>query len=325
MIVKLVLALFWLSTALILFTTLAPLTKSQAWWIRGWDFPRLHIALFASIALALGLFVLSKSVAVAMIALSLCTIYQGYRVFPFTRWATPEIALSPDIKRDEQISLISANVLMENTHHDAVGDMIQQENPDVLFLMETDQAWSDALDPVLDSFDTVLRHPLDNHYGLIFATNLTAHSVETVFLSDDETPTLLAELEGPTGRFFFVGLHPRPPVPGQDTHERDAQIRRAAQVADRERLPVVAMGDFNDVAWSRTSERFKEYGSFRDPRVGRGMLPSFDAQSWWMRFPIDQLYLTDGLALISFDRLSAGGSDHFPMRAVISVEGEDER
>ncbi|MDU9006955.1 hypothetical protein [Sedimentitalea todarodis] len=61
---KLVLALFWFSTALILFTTLAPLTKSQEWWIRGWDFPRLHIALFALIALVLGLFVLSKSVAV---------------------------------------------------------------------------------------------------------------------------------------------------------------------------------------------------------------------------------------------------------------------
>lgn len=84
--------------------------------------------------------------------------------------------------------------------------------------------------------------------------------------------------------------------------------------------PVVAMGDFNDVAWSRTSETFKEYGKFKDPRVGRGMIPSFDATSWWMRFPIDQLYLTDGLGLVSFGRLDAVGSDHFPMKAVISVE-----
>ncbi|MDU9006956.1 endonuclease/exonuclease/phosphatase family protein [Sedimentitalea todarodis] len=260
-----------------------------------------------------------------MIVLSLCAIYQGYRIFPFTQWATAEIALSPGISEDVHVSLISANVLMENTHHDAVVDLIGQEAPDVLFLMETDQVWVNALEPVLDSYETVLRHPLDNHYGLIFATNLPAQSVETVFLSHDETPTLLAELEGPTGRFFFVGLHPRPPVPGQDTEERDAQIKRAAQVADRERLPVVAMGDFNDVAWSHTSERFKEYGGFKDPRMGRGMLPSFDAKSWWMRFPIDQLYLTDRLALISFDRLSAVGSDHFPMRAVIAVEDHGAR
>lgn len=117
-----------------------------------------------------------------------------------------------------------------------------------------------------------------------------------------------------------MGLHPRPPVPGRDTDERDAQIRRAALIADRTIQPVVAMGDFNDVAWSWTSERFKEYGSFRDPRAGRGFLPSFDVNSIWMRFPIDQLYLTDGLALVSFSRLDPVGSDHFPMKAVIGVE-----
>ena len=317
---KIILILFWILTGLTLFTTLAPLTDSQEWWIRGWDFPRIHIAIVALLAIILGFAVWRKIVAVMMVSLGVSAFYQAYSIFPYTQWATEEIMLQAGIPDSEQISLISANVLMGNTNHAAVIAMIEDEQPDVLFLMETDQVWADALAPTLESYDTVSSYPLDNHYGLILATSLRVVTSEIVFLSDDETPAVLAELEGPTGKFFFVGLHPRPPVPGVDTDARDEQIKRAALLADREVLPVVAMGDFNDVAWSWTSERFKEYGEFRDPRVGRGMIPSFDATSWWMRFPIDQLYITDGLGLISFSRLGPVGSDHFPMKAIVTVQ-----
>lgn len=320
MLKKIVSVLFWILAALTLFTTLAPLGGSQEWWIRCWDFPRIHIAIVALFTVVMGFLIMRKSIAVVVTLLVLCASYQAYRIFPYTQWATEEIVLKSNVAENEQISLISANVLMGNTDHASVIVMIEREQPDVLFLMETDRVWDEALASTLENYSTVLSYPCDNHYGLIFATNLRVTASEIVFLSDDETPTVLADLIGPTGNFFFVGLHPRPPVPGVDTDERDEQIKRAALLADREISPVVAMGDFNDVAWSWTSERFKEYGEFRDPRVGRGMIPSFDVTSWWMRFPIDQLYITDGLGLVSFSRLGPVGSDHFPMKAIVTVQ-----
>lgn len=313
------LCLFWLLAAVVVFTTVAPLTSSVQWWVRGWDFPRLHIACVALITVGLGLWLAQPWTLSASAILLICAVYQGHRIFPYTPFASKEIELARDVPEAQRVSLLSVNVLMENTDHASLQRLIDREDPDVLFLMETDDTWSDALDAQLARYETVIRHPLSNHYGAIFATRLPAVSAETVFLSEDDTPTVLAELQGPAGAFFFVGLHPRPPVPGSDTEARDAQIKRAALLADRTYLPVVAMGDFNDVAWSWTTRRFREYGDFHDPRVGRGMLASFDATSWWMRFPIDQLYLTDGLNLISFDRLEHIGSDHYPMKAVISV------
>jgi len=116
-------------------------------------------------------------------------------------------------------------------------------------------------------------------------------------------------------------MHPRPPVPGNDTEERDAQIKRAATLTKHSDLPVICMGDFNDVAWSRTAQNFKHHGNFHDPRVGRGMLSSFDANHPILRFPIDQLYVTGGIDLISFERKRAVGSDHFPMNAVVAING----
>ncbi len=308
-------SIFWLGAALVLFTTLAPLTSSVRWWIRGWDFPRIHIAIVALFFALLG-FALQGTLTVLTAAiLTGCAIYQLVRIFPYTRLATPELTLRDDIPEDAQIKVIASNVLMENTDHDALIDTLTRNQPDILFLMETDQVWADALSDHLQSYSTVVSHPQDDHYGLIFATKLDVLSTKIVFLSDDTTPTILAELSGPGGPFFFVGLHPRPPVPGNSTRERDEQIKRAALLADRKTMPVIAMGDFNDVAWSYSSQRFKKYGEFRDPRVGRAMLPSFDANSWLMRFPIDQLYLTEGLELVSFDRLDPIGSDHFPMCA----------
>lgn len=311
--------LFWILALAVVFTTLAPLTNSAQWWVRGWDFPRLHIACVAIVAAILGFMLFNTWTQIVAVLIICCALYQAVRIFPYSPLAKTELALSPDAPAAERVSLLSINVLMENTEHEKLRQLIDREDPDVLFLMETDAVWASALEDQLARYETVVLHPLVNHYGMIFATRLPARQAETVFLSEDDTPTILAELEGPTGAFFFVGLHPRPPVPGNDTEARDAQIKRAALLADRTYLPVVAMGDFNDVAWSWTAERFKEYGDFRDPRVGRGMLPSFDANSWLMRFPIDQLYLTEGLGLVSFDRLEHIGSDHFPMKAVITV------
>ena len=309
----------WLSGLAVMTVTLLPLLNSNQWWIRMWDFPRLHIfAVAVLLALVAVLVLRSHSLGLASLFLA-CAAYQASMIYPFTPLAPVEIELQDETGRPT-ISLLAVNVLMENDDHDRLIGLIEEERPDILFLMETDARWAEALGPTLSGYPTVLSHPLGNHYGLIFATGLEVASAETVFLADDETPTVLAELRAPDGRgFHFIGLHPRPPVPGQDTDERDAQIKRAATLTKKSDLPVIAMGDFNDVAWSWTAQRFKHHGDFRDPRIGRGMMSSFDANHPILRFPIDQLYLTEGVDLISFERKRTIGSDHFPMGAIVAI------
>ncbi len=311
---------FLLLAVAVLATTLLPLTHSTAWWIRAWDFPRVHIGITGLITAMLGAAIYRPAFALLILLTLGCAIYQGVRIFPYTPLATVDIAFTQDVAPEGRITAIAVNVLMGNDDHDAMRALIDREDPDILFMMETDTVWAQALRPQLDRYDTVIEKPLDNHYGSIFATRLDATDARFVYLSEEQTPTVFAELQGPQGgTFFFVGLHPRPPVPGEDTDARDEQLRKAALLGDRKRGPVLAIGDFNDVAWSRNSKRFISEGGYRDPRIGRGILPSFDANSWWMRFPIDQLHLTTGLDLISMARLENVGSDHFPMKAVFAV------
>ncbi len=313
-------AVVWILALIVLTVTALALTTSHRWWVRMWDFPRVHILVTAMAGILLAIFI-GGSIWPFLVLLG-CAIYQGLKIFPFTAFARPEVAFRPAAPDRTAITVVASNVEMENADHASVARMIAREDPDILLLMETDETWQLALDAQLKTYPTVVAHPLSNHYGMIFATRLTAHSAKTVFLADDETPTLLADLETPGGQqFHFIGLHPRPPVPGDDTEERDQQIKTAATLTRNSVHPVVAMGDFNDVAWSWTTTRFRHHGQFLDPRIGRGMMSSFDARRRLLRFPIDQMYVTAGIRIASFSLCEAVGSDHFPLRAVFSIDG----
>ena len=312
-------SIVWLLALIVIIGTVLPLTRSVRWWVRAWEFPRLHIAVVAFVCIILAAFASVPFKAGLIIVLGLCLGFQATRIYPYTKLGKTEVDLVENAPESSRIKLLSANVLMENTRKSELVKIIEREDPDVLFLMETDQKWVDAIQHCLERYPTVVTYPLDNYYGLVFATRLTAPSAKVVFLSEDNTPTLRAELIAPDGTGFnFIGLHPRPPVPGNDTILRDQQIKEAAKITGNASWPTVCMGDFNDVAWSWTSRRFKQYGEFLEPRVGRGMFPTFHAQYPLLGVPIDQLYLTTGIGLVSFGRLEQFGSDHYPISAVIT-------
>ena len=309
----------WTFAALLAGVTLLPLTGSHAWWVRMWDFPRVHIAggfllLLPFAALLAG----PAGLALGAVAV-LGGGYQFWRIRPYTRLARPEVRLAPEAP--DGITLLVSNVLMENTRHGDVRALVERVDPDVLFLMETDARWIAALGPVLARYPTVLMEPRDDCYGLAFATRLSVEAARIVHLTRDGTPTVLAELRDREGRpFTFVGLHPQPPVPGQDTEERDAQIVFAARFARKSDRPLVAMGDFNDAAWSDTAHQFKRVGGYVDPRVGLGLFASFNAGNLLIRCPIDQVYVTADVAVVSIALAETIGSDHFPLIARLRID-----
>lgn len=311
----------WVVAPAIFVATFLTMWSTDAWWVRVLDFPRVQIAIAAAVVLvaALSLQVQGRWM-VAALMIAACG-YQIWRILPYTPFATPEMELAAHAPAE--IRVLSSNVLMENDRHDLLLGTIADFDPDILLLMETDQAWIDALEPALGRYTTVLREPGDDHYGMVFATRLDLEEARIVRLTTSDTPSVFAQLRDGNGtRFRFVGLHPRPPVPGQNTRQRDAQIHYAARFAAESGVPLLVMGDFNDVAWSDTSRAFKHAGRYLDPRVGRGFYASFDAKSRFLRFPIDQLFVTSDIAVVAIERRGYVGSDHFPMAATIRLDAE---
>lgn len=307
------------AAAVLAVATMLPHVPSNLWWVRAASFPRVQIAVLALAVAVASAVVGGAAWAAAFVALAVFA-WQGRYIYPYTPLAPKEMQAAGGPPGDD-VRFMAANVLMENTDHAAVAAEIERSDPDVLLLMETDEAWIAALEPALARYPTVLRRPLDNCYGMVFATRLQVKRAEMVQLTKDATPAAFAEMVSPGGTAFrFIGLHPVPPVPGEHVERRDAQVYFAARYAHNTDAPVVAMGDFNTVAWSEVAHKFKRGGGFLDPRIGRGMLPSFDARRWYLRLPIDQFYVTGQVALVKYYAGPAVGSDHFPMHATVRFD-----
>jgi endonuclease/exonuclease/phosphatase (EEP) superfamily protein YafD len=316
-------AILALLSGAIVAVTLLPFSRSKAWWVRMWDFPRAQIAGLALLVLIAMAALSGPERWVALPLLVACLFYQAWRIRPYSPLVRPELEFPPEADPARDIRILAANVKMENREYARMRDLIEAVDPDILLLMEPDAGWAEAMEPTLRRYPVVVRQPQDNHYGLLFATRLAARDARAVDITPDETPALYAELEARDGEIFrFVGLHPRPPVPGEDTEERDAETLYAARFAARTGVPLVAVGDFNDVAWSDTSQRFKHVGRYLDPRIGRGLFPSFPVGQPLFRCPIDQLYVTENVTMVEFGRGPDVGSDHFPLIASVRIDAE---
>lgn len=292
------------------------------WWIRMWDFPRVQLVA-AMVLLGLIMWQVDRGwrpwLPLAMAAL---TLWQIYRIYPYTPLSPTTVAqMDVDTEPgDACFSVLSLNVLQKNRDYGATLDLIERTDPDMLLLMETDQAWLDAVQPAVARYPTKLERPIDNTYGMAFYTRLETRDAMIRDLAQADTPSIFATITAGERDFRMIALHPRPPHPGQDTEERDAELVVAARHARESSMPVMAIGDFNDVAWSNTTSLFMKTGEFLDPRVGRGTFATFPANMIWLGWPLDHLFLTDEFLMREMQVLPSVNSDHRPIIARLCLD-----
>ncbi|WP_417318564.1 endonuclease/exonuclease/phosphatase family protein [Erythrobacter aureus] len=317
--------LLWLLrviAALLVFGSVLSTTDLNQWWIRIWDFPRLQI-LVAMVLIAAALWKLDRAWRPWLpLALAGFAVWQFYRVFPYTPLATTEVSrVAPDeTSATACFTALTLNVLQDNREYARTADLIRGLDPDIVLLMETDQAWADAMAPTLANYPGRIDRPLDNTYGIMFASRLPMDNASIQDLAQKDTPSVLATLAVGGHRFRMIALHPRPPMPKQDTEERDAEIIMAAKQSQDLAMPVLAIGDFNDVAWSDTTRLFKDIGGFLDPRIGRGTYATFPSGMVWLGWPLDHLFATEEFLLADMRVGESVGSDHRPVIARLCLD-----
>lgn len=91
----------------------------------------------------------------------------------------------------------------------------------------------------------------------------------------------------------------------------------AAFQARDSNTPTVIGGDLNAVPWEDTVERLQRIGGFIDPREQYGYNATYDANSWFMYSPLDQILHQADLTVTSLEVLSSFGSDHYPVLATL--------
>lgn len=301
-------------------STLIPIWKHPAWWVRVFDFPRAQIALvgFALLIAYAGFVRPTSFPEVALLTILLaCLLYQCYKMLPYTPLFPKQVrAATTEEHSCGRLSILLANVLMENRAADRFLSLVQEHDPDLVLTVETDGWWVERLSSLDGSYPFVVKVPLPNTYGMMLQSRLEILDSDVKYLVDASIPSIHARIamaEGPVVRVFCV--HPRPPAPEEDTDtvERDAELLVVGKAAREEEAPSIVMGDLNDVAWSHTTNLFQRVSGLLDPRVGRGLYSTYHAGIPLLRWPLDHLFHSNHFKLVRIDRLPAWGSDHFPV------------
>lgn len=313
----------WLLAALVLFllfATALPFFEVRTWWIRAVGFPRLQIALLA-LATGLGLFAIfrrSRAAHVAGYAMIACVIMQAIALYPYSPLAREQSLAATRHSPHRSLSLLVANVRMRNRNIEAFARAVRATSPDVIVVIEADDWWASQLRFLETLYPHSIREPRNNTFGMLLLSRRPLHDVAVRFLKRDSIPSIRATLELPSReRVDVFAVHPEPPV------GHDPELLAIAREVDARKHPAVVIGDFNDVAWSRTTKEFQSISGTKDPRVGRGMYNTSHADHFMLRYSLDHVFHTGELRLIDLRRLENIGSDHFPLYVALSFEPDD--
>ena len=311
--------IFALLNGLLLLATFITLWRYEAWWVRGWDFPRLQVAVVAASVLLLQVVLLDFSASGSLVLVGLtvlCLVYQLWWIAAYTPFFPVEVKLAPGDDANNTISIMTANVLTTNKNAAGLLREVHQWRPDILVTLETNAWWQQQLDVLGADYPYTIKCPLENLYGMHVYSRLPLEDSAIQFLIEPNIPSMHALAILPSGQQVRVHfLHPAPPSPSEneESTERDAELLVVAKSVVDAELPVIVAGDLNDVAWSATTRLFRKISGLLDPRVGRGMFNSFHADYWCVRWPLDHLFHSDHFMLKDIRRLPSFGSDHFPM------------
>lgn len=312
-------------------STLVPFIRSDAWWVRIFDFPRIQIAAISTLILAGDLAFrkdTSLSGHIIHVVLTLCILYQAYKIRPYTVFARKQVERAKQPRNESTVSLLLANVKMDNRNSILLRQIITEADPDVILIVEADEWWQSELRRFATIHRFTVQQPQDNTYGMLLYSRLELVAPEVRFLIEDDVPSIRAAVKLRAGvEIELHCLHPKPPVPQENAQstERDAELMVVGKETKGKELPVIVMGDLNDVAWSQTTLLFQKISRLVDPRIGRGLYNSFHAGYFFLRFPLDHFFHSTHFRLIRLKRLAYFGSDHFPMYIRLSYEPEAQR
>lgn len=295
-----------------------PLIKWDHWSIRIFDYPRFQKLVIHLLLIAVW-WIFGEDRTESLIwtgPLGVGAIYLLFQVWPYTFFGKKMIDKVP-FEKDRGIHLIIANVYQYNKNHEKALSLIQRKDPDVVFLVETNQEWIDRLKPLEEHYPYRILCPLENTYGLAFYSKLAIVKQQVLHLIDEEVPSLELDLKLGSGQVITLyAIHPTPPVPGENpsSTDRDAEILIVGKKSKANPNPSLVIGDLNDVAWSYTTSLFLKTSGLADPRRGRGFFNTFHAKIPLFRWPLDHVFLSRHFGLSEIRVLPGIGSDHFPIQ-----------
>ncbi|MBT2620461.1 endonuclease/exonuclease/phosphatase family protein [Chryseobacterium sp. ISL-6] len=317
---------------LLILLTLLPKIQNQHWIFRVPEFGKIQITYFIVITFILGFFLeSSEKFWYFQSALLILFVHHGSILVKYT----PLYKVKKHRQHNhssQKIHFVSANVYQFNTDYNRFVELIEKSKPEIFMTMESNGGWEKALRILEKDYPYTHKVTLENTYGMHFYSKIKIKNAVTHYFVADDIPSIEISLETEDGfSFVFFGVHPPPPSPTEEetSKERDGDLLSIAKRVKDIKIPVIVVGDFNNVAWSKSSILFRKTSHLIDPRIGRAFVSTFHAKYRLLRFPIDLMFHSEDIFIKDLKTLENFGSDHLPVYCEFFIDhhndGQEER
>jgi len=268
--------------------------------------------------------------AIAFLACAALLAWRGRRWFAIGAAAVAILAFAPvlpwylgnDVDAPgssmPHLEVLVANVYHSNREFDRIKQLVTEEDPDVVGLVEVSERWLRKLKPLRERYPFHFEVPDEHHVGLALYSRLPIAGARTIRIGDSSSPAIAATLATPAGEIEILLVHPTSPVDSAAIRRRNAQIRALAQHVRDAGRPTVLAGDLNVSMWNAGYRPLEEIARLHNARAGQGIGPTWPAIGR-VGVPIDHILATPDVSLRGFRLLRSIGSDHRPIAAEFAL------
>jgi len=213
----------------------------------------------------------------------------------------------------ESFRLMLINVNTREGDPERVVEAVGVEDPDLLVLEELSPRWKEAVGRLEARYPhrrTVYR---EDNFGIGLFSKLPLEDAHVLYVEDKPVPSILAEVEAPSGRRFRVlATHPVPPVNQEYTRSRDVHLSALPGLVEED-MPTILAGDLNTTPWNHGFKRLLKETGLENSMRGFGVQSTWPVRPFVLRIPLDHVLHSEEFRVVDRRVGSSVGSDHFPV------------
>lgn len=181
---------------------------------------------------------------------------------------------------------------------------------DILSIHEVTPGWSQWLEDSLKATYPYHHTMVDlGIFGMAIFSRYPLESVDTFYHEDIPNLRICTQKEG--ADICLISVHTEPALNDYSLRRLEGHLETlSAQVSRMEGLPLVVLGDFNAVSWSKELQRFMDKAGLLESRSG-----FMDRQRSFWDVPIDHIFHSPRLGCADFVSFSDREGHHLGIMA----------
>lgn len=219
---------------------------------------------------------------------------------------------------NDELSILSINLLSSNSNYSEVVDLIKQKDPDIILLMELTPNWNSRLNDVFEQYQFNEREPRNDNFGIALLSK-KEFTTSIIYFENSSKPSIIANLKFNNKPLTVLATHPVPPISSEMFNSRNSQLKDIARKRHDFSDNFILIGDLNTSSFSTHFRELLTLGELTDSRNGFGISTTWPADFFLLRTTLDHCLLGGDLKVITQGTERNIGSDHLPIFLKIGI------